>query len=780
MDHLWAKSEPVATLFQHSFEVCRQTGEFYSQCEPEWPLGDGVDLRRVVTHAALLHDLGKVHSGFQRMLRSGGVKFGNRHEILSLVFLSWLDIPETEFPWVAAAVAFHHRGFNRLFARGCPFYPGERFEAPESPAVELTQGVSAETAELVLAYLRNCGSILVAAGWTGVQAYPVRSAAAADYLKAIRTAIECLQALVAQYELRSTRPGPKPKPVWPRIQAAILTRGLILNADHTASCLPQTLIRFATSRDGVQAALADRIQTWASHQLEAGRTDGNALLVAPTGSGKTEAGLLWAARQFERGEARGRTYLLLPYQASMNAMQQRLIESFFPAIGKEPESWNSKVALIHGRSLRRMYELLLDRTYTTETAARTAAFQEDVARLQTAPVSVCSPFQIIRLLFAPNGLEGLLAAAWQARLVLDEVHAYEIPVVSMTLAAIRFMVDRLGGRALFVTATLPSHLRDALYGVFPELAFIRPEADVLDRQPRHCLRLLPFDSQSPELLRFLQCRAEVGSVLVVVNQVRRACWLFHKLAGLGVETTLLHSRFSYRDRCRREQQVGPRMGKILIATQAVEVSLDLDYDCCVSELAPIEALLQRFGRCNRRGKQEGPAAVFVLTAFPSGERNSHRPYDDFHLNTVLRALREFVGVGENRCVVESDIQTLLDASYPVTMRRALKESILQRVEEITGSYIDTFKPFGAECDSVTARLAKEWEALFDGEEVLPASLATDAQRKASPLERARYMVPLDGSRFRWLMRSGRIRWDDDLLCNVVDAPYDAEIGLSFD
>src|SRR5207249_4111624 len=114
MLHLWAKSAPqpevpAVTLFRHSLDVTQQMAEFYRLYRPEWPLmEEPICFRRVLAYAALMHDFGKIHIDFQAALRPGGPIFHNRHEVLSLAFLEYVDVPSEELPWLEAAIALHH------------------------------------------------------------------------------------------------------------------------------------------------------------------------------------------------------------------------------------------------------------------------------------------------------------------------------------------------------------------------------------------------------------------------------------------------------------------------------------------------------------------------------------------------------------------------------------------------------------------------------------------------------------------------------------------------
>lgn len=99
-------------------------------------------------------------------------------------------------------------------------------------------------------------------------------------------------------------------------------------------------------------------------------------------------------------------------------------------------------------------------------------------------------------------------------------------------------------------------------------------------------------------------------VLIVCNTVKQAQKIYGALKGVKSRSGLLHSRFILGDRERIEREVASL--DLLVGTQAIEVSLDIDYDICYTEPAPIDALIQRFGRVNRKRKK-GISEVFIFT-----------------------------------------------------------------------------------------------------------------------------------------------------------------------
>lgn len=254
--------------------------------------------------------------------------------------------------------------------------------------------------------------------------------------------------------------------------------------------------------------------------------------------------------------------------------------------------------------------------------------------------------------------------------------------------------------------------------------------------------------------------------------MKRAIELKRILAALGLTTRLLHSRFSFADRDRIEAQLSRRAGEVLVATQAVEVSLDLDFDSCFTELAPLESIAQRFGRCNRRGKAPVPAPVGVFLQFPDGAK-PYLPYNEEHLNSVAKALDEFSG-SSPRDLYDRSIDELLDRSYPDNLKDALEAQVQEKTDRIESAFLMHWKPFGLDSPDEYCGLEQQWEELFDGYEVLPDSLIEPAKQTDSRLASARYLVPISGDWFRRLWHERAIEKDEDLNCYIVHRPYGPE------
>ena len=254
----------------------------------------------------------------------------------------------------------------------------------------------------------------------------------------------------------------------------------------------------------------------------------------------------------------------------------------------------------------------MDRDSSPENAERLARRQKNLAGLHATPVRVLSPFQLLRAAYQLKGHEAIWTDAAGGLFIFDEIHAYEAPLLARILEMLRFLVERLGAKAFVMTATMPATVKMRIQSILEIQEPIRADDATFERFRRHILRLrdaeLLDDSTVAEIVR----RSQNGeAVLCVATTVKREETRSKLQAALkeSAQVDLLHSRFTSRDRQKKETQlntlVGTRDGKrdrrvVLVATQVVEVSLDVDFDVLFSDPAPLECLVQRFGRVNRR------------------------------------------------------------------------------------------------------------------------------------------------------------------------------------
>ena len=335
------------------------------------------------------------------------------------------------------------------------------------------------------------------------------------------------------------------------------------------------------------------------------REKNNIRLKAPTGSGKTEALLLWS------GEAR-RILYLLPTQATVNAMWRRLISIY----GEE------NVGISHGRSnyiIRKQKEHTED-----ELPLDYKLFSSVFAK----PVVVATLDQFLMGYLNGRHWEERLTLSGDSAVIIDEIHTYEPFTLGILKAALEWQMPH---KLAMASATLPGVLLD----IFKGDDLIEADEYFWERK-RHNLQVLESHIDS-QLAQAIDIAKKGGRVLIIVNSVKKAQEVYSRIEEKWQNTILLHSRFIYRDRMKKEHEAQKaQKGIILVSTQVVEVSLDISYDILFSEVAPMDALIQRMGRVNRYGKKP-PANVLIFTELGT---SSSRVYDKEVIETTLDILKD--------------------------------------------------------------------------------------------------------------------------------------------
>jgi CRISPR-associated endonuclease/helicase Cas3 len=364
---------------------------------------------------------------------------------------------------------------------------------------------------------------------------------------------------------------------------------------------------------------------------------GLTLIEAPTGSGKTEAALAYAWRLLEQGNADSIVFAL-PTQATANAMLTRTEEFAVKIFG------DANMVLAHGkRGFNKAFQRLVDsgqrRTVQgkVEAAAQCAAWLANSRkRVFLGQIGICTVDQVLLSVLPVRHKFVRGFGVNKSVLIVDEVHAYDAYMHGLLGEVLRRQ-KATGGSAILLSATLPAHVRAKLLGAwessgindapYPALWHAtqgnapcitvpdehRPEQrEVLTE----CLKLpgaFPDESVIERIINAAEIGARVAVVMNLVDDAQRLARLLRGKTTIDVD--VFHARYRFIDRQQKEEAVKTKYGReaprdggrIVVATQVVEQSLDLDFDWMLTQICPVDLLFQRLGRLHRHQRKHRPA-----------------------------------------------------------------------------------------------------------------------------------------------------------------------------
>ena len=348
--------------------------------------------------------------------------------------------------------------------------------------------------------------------------------------------------------------------------------------------------------------------------------DKNLIVIAPTGSGKTEASLLWM-----NGE---KSFYTLPLKVSSNAIYLRIKENYE----------YKDVALLHSDAMA---------VYLREYNGNEDIGEKyERSKMLSQPLTVCTVDQLFRFVYRALGTEIFAATLKYSKLVLDEIQAYEPRVIATIIYGLK-MIQEMGGKFAIITATFPPVLKYFMeqYGLVEGKQYIFKDFTgkeyQVEKYPRHKVEIRHSEMNLDEI----RLRGKNRKVLVICNTVSKAQKLYKKLEGENV--WLLHSKYIRRDRAFLERKI---MGfsesgesGIWITTQIVEASLDIDFDILYTEMCTADSLLQRMGRCNRKGRYYPNEANIVVFDNRNGVSEGKRRsvYEDKLYDRSLELLSKY-------------------------------------------------------------------------------------------------------------------------------------------
>ncbi len=605
-DYLKAKGKPdFTTLTDHLNHVILATVKA--------AIAFGLDAE-IARLGAILHDIGKIHPTFQHRLTSAYQRSPMdkpfRHELSSLLFLPLFD-PILHPPLIEMIVG-HHKSVKKDSKELGIVDLDERLE---DMAFELHSERWDEWVPVALEMLE----------FYGVAVRPVSIEEARD----------------AYFEvLEYCQRGDQGFSEW---------RGVLMAGDHFGSALihkteeeTHRLFKIPDLRYYNRQG-----QLYPLSYKPADSPKPHTLVTACTGAGKTD---------YLLRRCRGRVFYTLPFQASINSMFERLKDDL------EEHNPSLDIRVLHAAS-----RLMVNKKEIEEKVLQ--------GHMGSA-VKVLTPHQMASMVFGTRGYEATLMDLRGCDVILDEIHTYTQITRSIVLKIVE-MLKAIGCRIHIGTATMPTVLTERIRAILgsDSVFEIKLSDEELDKFDRHIIHKVDTYEQTLAIIE--KAVEKDQKILVVANKVATAQERYRQLRKThpGVPIMMIHSRFKRGERGTLEKKL---MGKrlncngdkieefntgtgacIVVSTQVVEVSLDISFDLMVTDTAPLDALVQRFGRVNRKrpADPENPYKPIYVVAPPETDDDA-KPYE----LTILK--ESFKALANSEIMHERDVQGLIDQVFP--------------------------------------------------------------------------------------------------------------------
>ncbi len=436
------------------------------------------------------------------------------------------------------------------------------------------------------------------------------------------------------------------------------------------------------------------------------------LIEAPTGSGKTETAFYLADTWLRSYGGRG-TYIAMPTQATSNQMLDRTRDFLLNRYPHEVLNLH----LVHGNAAWTDQMSSLKLLPVGETLDEgVAAMQWFLPRKRTllAPFGVGTVDQALMSVLQVRHFFLRMFGLANKVVVFDEVHAYDT-YMSRLFQRLLDWLHVIGASVVILSATLPRETRKQMVSAYlgeegsvdlPDVSYprltvvsphgvgVHPLPSPEDRTVR--LSWIPGNPQATaELLK--SKLKDGGCAAVVCNTVSEAQEVYETLRDAALvddeNLILFHARMPFAWRKDVERRVLDAFGKsghrperaIVVATQVIEQSLDLDFDLMISAIAPIDLLIQRAGRLHRHKREIRPRGLETPQLFilrPGGDLEnpdfgrSAYVYEKYVLWQTWRALD-----GKEALVLPGETDSLIEAVYGEADFESLPEPLSAKVRK---------------------------------------------------------------------------------------------------
>ena len=417
------------------------------------------------------------------------------------------------------------------------------------------------------------------------------------------------------------------------------------------------------------------------------------LIESDCGSGKTEAALYAAAVLGNRSGLSG-IYMGLPTGVSAEAIQNR-VDEFLTSHGmRNTKLYTSKSMLLREPDKKPIWTDISRQRLLTSSAVGTVDQVMTVARL--------ARFESVRM----NGLASKV-------LIIDEIHAYDTYMLAV-IRGLLMICGELGVPVIMLSATLPISTKKGLLGVvgnrdmelhngYPMISYVTKDGDVYEQVSNQYMpdkkiscKLLPILNNNDEIARYaVDAVKDGGCECVIMNTVADAICVYDKIKEKksdNCKIILYHSRMTINARDKKSREILKMCGKdrserperaIIVGTQVLEQSLDIDVDYMIIAICPIDLLFQRIGRYHRHGDEGtirkrvdvGNTVQVLIPADLSNYGGTEYVYEKCYLDATVDTIQEH----NNHLLIPSGMPDMINyvyshASIDVRVRQIIDEA----------------------------------------------------------------------------------------------------------
>jgi CRISPR-associated endonuclease/helicase Cas3 len=617
----------------------------------------------------LLHDMGKIDFGFQNKVFSKDEKenhveewerikeFFNltkqkwnvnvKHEVLSIVY-SYLILDNSEWDAkVRTAILMHH--YNDFYAKEIPNFRNILDTYPDiKNYIEFLKNNRRLLINLLrdmISYLRTDDRIKKNEFISTV----LKDLEGSINLSKLDKLVEQMEKsynvsdMIKFYEIDNDKPD----------YEFLVFLGTLRRCDYSASGevdieksvkLAEEIYKDLLEK--IKSSINIRDEIWQEKILES-RDSNNLILVAPTGSGKSEFALLWSRN---RGK---KLIYTLPLRVALNDLFWRFAQKEMAYFNKD------HIDILHSTSF---IEYLKEERQGSETDVSNKMIS---SRLFSSPLLLTTPDQVFLSSLKYYGSDKLLGIYPLSSIVIDEIQAYNPEMAAIIIKSLE-IIRELQGNILIITATFPPYFEK----LFKEKKIVK-DNEIIDVEKlpeknkikgysvkRHKIKTISHslfryaknksDGINLELTKegFDKIKDVIYSngnknIMIILNNVGKAIELYKKLEEnledlkINEENLyLLHSRLiekekslrinnikikldNLKEKVKNKDKIGSEDRLILVATQIVEASVDVDFDILITEISPIDSQIQRWGRIWRNRFDESKKEVNYEESSPN-------------------------------------------------------------------------------------------------------------------------------------------------------------------